>query len=59
MSIEGKKFSNAFKLINTVGSSVAVDTNFSSKKKMSIDEWFKEFGKNTTSNVEFAKCCKN
>ncbi len=25
---------------------------------MSIDEWFKEFGKNTTSNVELAKYCK-
>ena len=25
---------------------------------MSIDEWFKEFEKNTTSNIELAKYCK-
>ena len=25
---------------------------------MSIDEWFKEFGKNTTSNLELIKYCK-
>ena len=25
---------------------------------MSIDEWFKEFGKNTTSNFELIKYCK-
>ena len=25
---------------------------------MSIDEWFKEFGKNTTSNLQLVKYCK-
>ena len=25
---------------------------------MNIDEWFKEFGKNTTSNLQLVKYCK-